>query len=154
MLCNKFITMYVLRTCAREHDGQPNLPYGQPNFKVVGHLASSPEKLFLTLCMYISNCKMAEYYYKNRCMHGFVLICKCATGLKGLPVVGCAPMFIRAIRSLKAGEDHMLHKLQVQFGPIYRLKMFGWYFCLRAKIFVKDQSISLLSHGCDVRILP
>ena len=46
-------------------------------------------------------------------------------GLKGLPLVGCAPMFIREVKSLKAGENHMLHKLQVQFGPIYRLKMFG-----------------------------
>ena len=43
--------MYVLRTCAHEHDGQPNLPYGQPYFKVVGHLASCPEKLFLTLVL-------------------------------------------------------------------------------------------------------
>ena len=43
--------MYVLRTCAHEHDGQPSLPYGQPYFKVVGHLVSCPEKLFLTLYM-------------------------------------------------------------------------------------------------------
>ena len=44
--------MYMLRTCAHEHDGQPSLPYGQPYFKVVGHLASCPEKLFLTLKSY------------------------------------------------------------------------------------------------------
>ena len=31
-------------TCAREHDGQPKLPYGQTNFRVVGHMASCPEK--------------------------------------------------------------------------------------------------------------
>ena len=47
MLCIKI----YCATCAREHDGQPKLPYGQPNFRVVGHLASCPEKLFLTLIL-------------------------------------------------------------------------------------------------------
>ena len=29
--------------------GQPNLQYGQPNFKVFGRVASCPKKLFLPL---------------------------------------------------------------------------------------------------------
>ena len=43
--------------------------------------------------------------------------------LKGWPVVGCIPLMIKEMRS--AGFNNLYHRLQLQFGLIYKMKGLG-----------------------------
>ena len=65
------------------------------------------------------------FWYLHACGHGMAQSGLVYVGLEGLPVFGNAPRMMREIKSQQGGEDNWLNKLHSQFGPIYKLKMFG-----------------------------
>ena len=50
------------------------------------------------------------------------------SGSSGLPFIGNAFQFYNSyIKNKKCGEEDLFHQLQMKYGPIYRLRMYGKY---------------------------
>ncbi len=46
-------------------------------------------------------------------------------GIKGLPLLGNIPWLLKSLELGAGAEDHWAHKLHMDLGPIYKLRMLG-----------------------------